>query len=316
MDERYVKRRYFSAKQPGAYAGITEFMKNAKYIDKDEVERILSGLYTYNVHRSVRKRFPRRPMICVTTDWLWQSDVLFYQKYKRQNRGFAYILVCVDCFSKYLFCEPMKLKTADNVRQGLESIFKKYKRKPTLLQTDRGTEYYSKQVKSFLTKNGIKLYSTHTTMKAMMAERYIRTVKTKLERLMTHTGSKIWVDSLQMIVDNINNSFNASIKMKPSEVKKSNEGQVFQNIYHKIISKKPKKPKYSVGDFVKITNVKLTFAKGYEQNLSDSTFKIEQIKELYPVPVYILKDLEGNMLEGGFYEEEIKKVSTDTNTDD
>jgi hypothetical protein len=311
-DEKYVKRRYFSAKQPGAYSALSGFMKNSKYQDK---EKILSGLYTYNVHRPVRKRFKRRSMICVTTDWLWQSDVLFYKKHKWHNKGFAYILVCVDCFSKFLFCQPMKKKTAENVRDGLSKIFKDSKRKPSLLQTDRGTEYYSKPVKSLLEKQGIKLYSTHTTMKAMIAERYIRTIKTKIERLMTHTGSKNWVSSLQLIVDNINGSFNRSIGMAPNNVSKANEGEVFRNLYHRLISKESKQPKYKVGDLVKITNIKLMFAKGYEQNLSDATYKISQIKSTVPVPVYILQDLEGNLLEGTFYEEEIKKVSSETNTD-
>jgi hypothetical protein len=119
MDEKYVKRRYFSLKQPGS----------------------LYGFHTFNVHRQVRRKFQRRIIVCPFINYLWQSDTIYNRKYKHQNRVYAYILLCVDCFSKKLYCEPMKNKDGGSTRVALKSIFKREKAVPSLFMTDKGTEY-------------------------------------------------------------------------------------------------------------------------------------------------------------------------------
>jgi hypothetical protein len=115
MDPKYVKRRYFASAQPGSYSALDGFFRNSKYKDKAKVEEALMELYSFNVHRPVKRRFLRRPVVCVTKDWLWQSDLIDYRKYKRQNHGMAYILLCVDCFTKKLFCVPLKSKNSASV---------------------------------------------------------------------------------------------------------------------------------------------------------------------------------------------------------
>jgi copper homeostasis protein CutC len=129
--------------------------------------------------------------------------------------------------------------------------------------TDHGLEFYNAPVRELLKKYKVKLYSTVSPLKAQMAERYVRTIKTKIERLFTHTGKNNWVDSLEDLVKNINSSYNSAIKMTPDEVTKKNESEVFQNLYHKFIIMGKRKPKYQVGDLVKIANNKITFQVRY-----------------------------------------------------
>jgi len=178
MDEKYVKRRYLSLSKPGALSAKYGFLLNSKYQDKTAIQEILSQLHTYNVHRPVRRRFQRRPVICITKDYLWQSDLIDYQKYKHSNSGISFILLIVDWFTKFLWSVPIKKKTPHNVLDGFASVLKQSKRKPQLLLTDRGQEFYGKVFLNFLVSKGIKLYSTHSILKASIAERYVRTVKT------------------------------------------------------------------------------------------------------------------------------------------
>jgi len=315
VDKRYVKRRYFSVRQPGSLSSVSTFLKNSNYYDKDQIQNILGELKTYNLHRPVRKTFLRQPVMCVYKNYMWQADTIVYLQYKYQNRHFAYILLCVDCFSKQLHCQPMKKKTGDEVRNALRNIFEAAKATPELLMTDKGTEFYSKPVKDFLATKRIKLYSTKSVLKAQQAERAIRTLKSRIARLMTHSNSKNWVDSLQDIVKSINSTFHASIKMQPMQVTSKNESEVFSNLYDKFVRMKYKKPKYAVNDLVKIAKNRITFKKGYEAGYSEDTFKIIKILKRHPVNIYRLADSIGIELDANFHEEELIRVFTAENSD-
>jgi transposase InsO family protein len=316
MDARYVKRRYLSYRQPGSFSGLQGFFQNSAYKDKSEVEKTLSSLYTYNLHRPVKKKFKRQPYFSSFIDHIWTSDTIYYPKYKYQNRQHSYILIVVDTFSKFLWCYPLKNKKAEGVRDGLLHIIKVSKRKPQLLHTDKGTEYYASSVKELLKEKGIRLYSTHSPLKAMIAERMVRTLKSRLERIFTHTGKNNWIDHLDNVVYSINNTINRSIKMKPAEVNKRNEGEVWHNLYKKYIQAKSKPAYFKVGDYVKIANTKLVFDKGYTSNYSKETFIISEISKRFPVTMYRLTDAKRNTLEGQFYEPELIKVETLENHDE
>jgi len=315
MDPKYVKRRYFNPRQPGSLSGLSGFFANSKYQEKKQVENVLQSLYSYNIHKPARKRFKRYPLMCPFKDYMWQADLLFYDKFKHSNNNYAYILLCVDCLSRFIMCEPLKKKTAEEVQAAFQRIFKRHKRQPTMLHTDRGGEFFGSILQSFLKTNGIKSYSTFSPMKAMLSERMIRTLKTRLERYFTHTKQKRWIDVLQDVVDSINHSVNSTTKFKPADVKKSNEGEVWMNLYHKYITGGAQEPKYRVGDFVKVAKTKLVFEKGYTANYSKETFIIKRIIQNQPVVLYILSDQEGNDIEGNYQEKELIKVNEINNED-
>jgi len=279
MDEKYVRRRYFTTKTPGSFSGLSGFFKNSKYTNVNEVKKILDSFYTYNIHFPSKKKFKRRPIIVATTNYLWQSDIIDYKKYKRQNKGFSYILLTVDCFSKRVRLEPMKSKSATDVKNALEIIFKKYKERPNFLMTDRDRAYYAKPVLDFLKQKQVLLYSTHSKLKAQVAERYIRTAKTRLERIFTHTNKNEWLSALSSLQDSINNSFNSSIQMTPNNVNPKNESEVFHNLFSKYISLVDPKIKFKVGDYVKIAKTKLLFQVRLVKQICFQLFKLNFFTE-------------------------------------
>jgi len=181
--------------------------------------------------------------------------------------------------------------------------------------TDKGTELYSKPVKDLLASKKINRFSTKSVLKAQQAERAIRTLKSRIARLMTHNNSKNWVDSLEDIVKSINSTFHSSIKMQPNQVTSKNESEVFTNLYDKFIRMKYKKPKYSVNDLVKIAKNRITFKKGYEAGYSEDTFKIIKVSKRHPVNIYRLADLTGIELDANFHEEELIKLTSAENSD-
>ncbi|XP_031782888.1 uncharacterized protein LOC116416844 [Nasonia vitripennis] len=77
-----------------------------------------------------------------------------------------------------------------------------------------------------------------------------------------------------------------------------------------------RKPKYSVGDIVRISKTKRTFEKGYEANWSEEVFKIIKVLKHRKPPVYELEDLNGEFINGIFYEKELAVIEKElTNTE-
>ena len=89
------------------------------------------------------------------------------------------------------------------------------------------------------------MYSTHKEGKSVIAEKFIRTLKTKIFKYMTAISKNVYVDKLDDIVSEYSNTYHTSIKMKSVDVK--------DNTY--IDFKKEvndKDPKFKVGDYVRI----------------------------------------------------------------
>ena len=116
-------------------------------------------------------------------DDTWSLDILDLKDYgPENNRGYRYVLVTMDNFSKFGWTIPLKNKTAQTIKDFFEKIIISSKRKPNLIETDRGKEFYNNNFQDFLNKNNIKLYSRNTSLGAVFAERFNRTISDLLER--------------------------------------------------------------------------------------------------------------------------------------
>ena len=142
------------------------------------------------------------------------------------------------------------------------------------------------------------MYSTNNEGKSVIAERFIRTLKTKIYKYMTSISKNVYIDKLDDTVKEYNNKYHTSIKMKPVDV--------MDNTY--IDFKKEinnKDPKCKVGDHVRISKYKNIFAKGYMLNWSEEIFLIKKIKNTVPW-THVINDLNGEEIIGTFYEKELQ----------
>lgn len=128
------------------------------------------------IHRSARKNFERRSVIIRGFDDLWQADLAEFIPYSKYNDGHKYILLVIDCYSKFLWTRPLKSKNGVEVTTAMTSILKAG-RKPKNLQTDEGKEFYNKYFTEVMINNGVNHYSTYSVKKASIVERVIRTFK-------------------------------------------------------------------------------------------------------------------------------------------
>ena len=179
------------------------------------------------------------------------------QTFSRFNRGVKYLLAVIDIFSKYGWLIPLKDKSGKSVATAFKQIFKE--RKPTKIWVDKGKEFYNKDVKSL-----IELYSTENEEKSSVVERWNRTMKEKMWEYFSANSTSVYIDVLDDLVEQYNNTRHSSIKMTPVEAsKKTNEIQVWRNMYPEHVEIKTYQARLSVGDKVRITKKKKTFEKGY-----------------------------------------------------
>ena len=145
------------------------------------------------------------------------------------------------------------------------------------------------------------MYSTYNKGKYVVAERFIRTLKSKIFKLMTAVSKNVYFDVLDDIVDKYNNTVLKTIKMKPIDVTSDTYAE-----YNEDSNKKD--PKLKVGDHIRISKYKNIFAKGYNPNWSEEVFVVGKIKNTVPW-TYVINDLNGEPIAGGFYEKELQNTS-------
>ena len=117
-----------------------------------------------------------------------------------------------------------------------------------------------------------------------------------------------YIDVLDLLVDQYNNTIYSSIKMTPVEASREvNENKVWINLYPEF-GGKTLTPKFSIGDNVRITNKMKIFDKSYTQRWTEEVFKISKIQLTFPV-TYKITDYNGEEIHGSFYEEKLQKTS-------
>ena len=143
------------------------------------------------------------------------------------------------------------------------------------------------------------MYSTHNEGKSVVAERFIRTLKNKIYKHMTSISKNVYIAKLDDIVNEYNNAYHTTIKMKPIDVK--------DNTYINTDKEtNDKDPKFKVGHRVRISKYKNIFAKDYTPNRSEEVFIIKKVKNTVPW-TYVINDLNGEEIMGTFYEKELQK---------
>ena len=207
---------------------------------------------------------------------IWSLDILDLKDYgPENNRGYRYVLIIIDNFSKFGWTVPLKNKNAITIKDSFENILISSKRSPNLIETDRGKEFYNNIFQDFLNKNDIKLYSRNSSYGTVFAERFNRTIRDLLKRPVFEKGDVNWIDVLPTITKQYNNRIHSSTKLTPIQASlKKNEGYVYKNLLDK---RKKVKPKFQINDLVRTADLKKTFSKGDTTNWSYKLYKITEI---------------------------------------
>ena len=190
------------------------------------------------------------------------ADLADMQLRNKFNKRFRFLLYVIGIFSKYAWIVPLKDKKGISIVNAFQKHLKQTNRKPSKIWVDKGSEFYNSSFKKWLQDNDIAMYSTHNEENS--AEGFIRTLKNKIYKHMTSISKNVYIDELDDIVNEYNNTYHRIIKMKPIDVKDNtciNIDKEFND----------EDPKFKVGDHVRISKYKNIFAKGYTPNWSEGS---------------------------------------------
>ena len=119
------------------------------------------------------------------------------------------------------------------------------------------------------------MYSTHNEGKSVVAERFIRTLKSKIYKYLTSISKNVYINKLDDIANEYNSTYHTKIKMKPIDVKDNKYINTSKKINYKD-------PKFKIGDRVRISKYKNIFVKEYMPNWSEEVFVIKKVKNTVP----------------------------------
>lgn len=316
--DRAFKQVYYDASNPGSYGGLEKLVQatyaklqgliSLKHLRRRAAEW-LKTQDTYTLHKPIRRSFKRNATVVSGIDAQWQADLVDMQPWRTENRGYAYLLTCIDIFSKFAWVRPLKTKMGDEVAEALMSIIEDGKRSPHALQTDKGKEFFNSSVKRVLKHYRIVHFATENETKAAVVERFNRTLKSRMWRYFTEQDNNKYINVLQELVRGYNASQHRTIGMAPCDVKPEHEKALWQRMYGgDKASTSAEAFKFKEGDHVRLSKFKWHFDKGYLPNWTDEIFIVCKRIMSKPRRLYKLKDVEGEVINGNFYEDELQAV--------
>lgn len=302
----FLSELYHDPTTVGGLGGVDKFYKTVKNlkpdITKKNVQDFLTSQRAYTLHKPIRKPKVYRRVIVKGIGELYQADLVDFQKYSRQNRGFRYACFIIDCFSKRLWVFKLKTKGMVTVKTALAPFF--IENSPKSLQCDQGLEFWNKIFQAMLKDLGIKLYHTNTNKKAQIVERVQRTIREKIERYFTHTKKHRWIDVIDEVVVSYNNTIHSTIKMRPIDVTYKDTPKILKRLYPKRVDKGVQ---FQVGDEVRAAKPRKLFQKRSRAMWRPETFTIVKAKNTNPITYKIQHA--GVMEPQTFYSAELQRVS-------
>ena len=262
------------------------------------------------LHKPLKINYKKRQVYVKKAFEIYGADLIDYSTISKQNSGFKWVLMIIDCFSRYGWAVSLKDKSGPEVLRGLKLV---YEKTPSLrLWTDLGKEFYNKDVQSYLKSKGVVLYSTNNKEKCSIVERWNRTIKGKLGKYFTANMTHRYVDVLQDLIHLYNNTKHRSIKMTPSEASLAkNHDRVFRHLYeNRMHQLGEEKSKFAPGQKVRVALELGAFDKKYGINWTDDVYTVKEVLKTRPL-TYSLLDEHGHLLKGRYYNEDLQAVRTD-----
>ena len=253
------------------------------------------------LNKPVIGKFKKRKVQSPSTDNNWGAGFADMPLISKYIKGFRFLLCVIDIYSKYAWVIPLKDKKVITITNAFQRSLNESTRKPNKRWVDKGSEFSTRSVKSWLEKNDREMYKTHNAWKSVVAERFINTFKNNVYKYMASISKNVYIDKLDDIVNKYNNTYHSTIKMKHVDVKLST---------HIDSSKKinDKDPKFKIGDIVRISKYKNVFVKGYVPNWTEEDFVIKKIGNTVSW-TYLISDLKSEEIVGTFYKKELQKAN-------
>ena len=196
----------------------------------------------------------------------------------------------------------LKLKKISDIKPCFQKIFKE--RKPKFICSDKESSFFSKEMLKFFEDNNVKIYYANSNLKAVVIERFNRSLRELMMKYFVKNNNTVWYNILQKLIKFYNNRYHNTIKDKPININKSNEKYIKMIYTYNITNKIPK---FKINDVVRISLRRRELFDKPSSNIkwSEELFKIHSINKSNVI-TYKIKDMNNEIIQGIFYEKELQ----------
>lgn len=320
--EREIIENYHTPGHPTAFAGVSKLVE---YYDgrasRDQIIRALQSSDAYTRHREYKQPKFYNPYYVYRRREQIQADLIDIKDLARHNDGAKYLLLFIDLFSRRVWIEPMRDKTAGSTRTAIASWLDSLgNRKCEILASDKGLEFNNRPVRDLLHQYNIRQQFKSGTSKASYAERANKSLQTLIYKYLTHHQTFRYIDKLDSIVASYNHRPHRSLSnISPHEADKPRNERwirgILQRTHTERRNKAKKRPKFRVGDTVRIKILAKKISgdsRAYVPQFKGEYFTVEEVKTNMMVPMYKIRSMDTDeVITDSFYAEELQKVSGD-----
>ena len=181
------------------------------------------------LNKSSIQKFERKKVIVNHINEIHSTDLVDLTQYSKINKGYKYIFTNIDVFSKYTYAFPLKSKKIGDIKPCFQKIFKN--NKPKYIWSDKEPAFLSKEMQNFFNNNSVKIYHTNSHLKAVVIERFNRSLRELMMKEFIKNNNTIWYNILPKLIKIYNNRYHSTIKMKPVQVNENNEKYIKEKMY-------------------------------------------------------------------------------------
>ena len=258
--EQLLKETYYNPKTTGSIKHVFEQVRTygIKYID---VKQFISKQETSQLFKKQPKIKHYYPIMAEYKNEKLQIDIMDLSDISTTNKGYKYLLIAVDVYSRMAYAIPLKNKTTDIVFEAVKTIVDETK--PSIIISDLGSEFINRKYKQLMKDNNIEIRYTQVGDHKGLAivNRFIRTLREKINRYIEMYNTSTYIDVLPDMIHNYNNSFHSGIQKIPSNVK-VNDDDISNLFMEKILKASPEENKFNINDHVRYIINPRTFEKG------------------------------------------------------
>lgn len=313
-----IIRAYTTPGHPIAYSSPGRVAKHF-HISTKKAKEILEHIEGYTLHREYKNPKQYNPYYVHGRREQIQGDLIDMAAISNNNNGVKFLLVLIDIFTKRLWVYPLQNKNARTVTQAMQRWLNSLDVIPKKIMTDKGTEFTNRSVQQLLRSHNVEWQAAIGTVKACIAERVNKTLQILIYKHLTENETLQYMNVLQDLVKTYNKRGHRTLEeMTPKEADlPQNEARV-QAIFHArydVLGRQRKTPRFAIGNLVRIKTLpkKISNAsRAYAEQFKGEYFNIMRINRTLPIPLYYLRSADtGEMIEGGFYGNELQRIRGD-----
>jgi hypothetical protein len=273
-----LKKLYYNPKS--GFQGADKLLQKAKETHPDNywTKQIINDFLSLQKVKQVfaKKKKISIPITALNTAYNYQMDLMDMSRYGKYNKGYNWILCVIDIFSRYAWVRALKTKSAGEVANAIQEIFNSG-RVPTKVGSDNGTEFLNSTVQSIFLKYNIIHFTAEVGdhQKQGIVERFNKTLRGILSRIMASNENYNWVDVLPDVIDNYNDSIHSTIKAKPKDVWNGSAQPAKRPFNQKEILDTFES--ITPGLTVRLREDKNVFSKGTDPTFSSSVFQVKGV---------------------------------------